>query len=331
MIGWGNQNWVFDTPEAHLDLLRIMVNEGQYDPMEKGNHHIPSFMHKFIGSPTVYRWLLDQEEFVVDFEQKAYDEWTIPAALLWEKGSNASRCLELVFANRSDPNNFNGSQSNHIDADRDLPHRAALVLRDLADNVDFPNRVKVLWDAGFDFLSLSNSAHGTTLECLFTGAMHDLYETTKHNRYRVERQSIPPPPLRSMEDVIEYDRLENNSNIKSRSRTSKSLWRTWYPGNELSILEKVQRHLDSWMEVLLEAGLDLVDYGRREDELHPEGLFSTSYGEARAYFEYGDHVSGCRIHVTEIWTYSPDFEEEATPATPAEPSTIPGGWNCENA
>ena len=65
-----------------------MVNEGLYDPMEKGKRY--SVMHNFSGSSTVYQWLLDQEEFSVDLEQEAFGWRTIPAALFKLGNSNAA-------------------------------------------------------------------------------------------------------------------------------------------------------------------------------------------------------------------------------------------------
>ncbi|KAF6231115.1 hypothetical protein HO173_010615 [Letharia columbiana] len=168
-----------------------------------------------------------------------------------------------------------------------------LCFPNLADNVDLPNRVKVLWDAGADFhilqyINETVETVETTLEVLLGGYRLIVLNSdrTEYNKYGVDRQWIPSPSLMSRKDVIEYDRLEDTSDIKYRPRTSRSLWRTWYPGESLSILEIVQRYLDAWMEVLLEAGLDIVAYGRREEELHPGGKICHSWGEARLVFEY---------------------------------------------
>lgn len=57
---------------------------------------------------------------------------------------------------------------------------------------------------------------------------------------------------------------------------------------------------------------------------HPEGLVDNHYGEARVYFEYGSHVDGCRIHVTEIKTHDPAWKDDD-----AEPSTMPGSWDFD--
>lgn len=300
-----------------------MVNQGQYDPMEEASE--TSVMHSFQGSSTVYSWLLDQEEFLINFEQTG-DTDNIAAALICSSQSDASKCLEAVFTHMSNLSNPLGI----------LTQEAAFDLKYVADNVDFPNRIGVLWDAGADFHTPSPYwGSETTLDSLFSGAMaYSSRARNSHNKYGAERQSIPTPPLRSIEDVIEYDRLEDTVNIKSRSRTPRYLWQTWYPGEELSILEVLQRYLDAWMEVLLEAGLDIVDYGRREDRLRPEGLLLFGYGQARICFEYGDHVSGCRIHVTEIWRYDPerkvhdvDSEEKAISA---ESPKMPGRWDFED-
>lgn len=306
--------WAESNPEAHLDILRIMINEGKYDPMEEAK--FTSVMHHFDGSPTVYRWLLDQEEFLIDYEERCHGWATIAASLLSLDQSHASKCLEQALAHGS------GLNDPGITSGATLAHRAAYHMYHLADNSDFPKRIKVLFDAGVDFHTpLSNGDSGTPLFHLFWVVLQD-YEISRF---------YPTLPLM---DIIVHDRLEDTAAIKHRLRTSKSLWRTWYPGNELPLLEKAQRLLDAWMEVLLEAGLDIVDYGRQEEQLHPEGILSDFWGGASIFFEYGDHVSGCRIHVTEIWVYGPDEDrihdlDSEEEATSAQNSTMPGGWDFE--
>lgn len=342
LAGSWNRDWTSSNPAAHLDTLRIMITEGQYDPMEEADY--TSVMHSFNGSPTVYRWLLDQEEFLIDFEQIAINVETIAAALVSSGQSNASEFLEAVIARGIDLHDPAGSA--YLGHGYTLAHRAIRYLTDLADDLDFPKRIKVLWDAGADFHTPQiDNYFGTALDYLIGFATRVVdYNDTDYKSSRVE--PISTPSLASAEVVIVYDRLEDTSAIKSRSRVPKSLWRSWHPGNGLSILEIVQRHLDAWMEVLLEARLDLVDYGCREDRLHPEGLVNIDfYGnciEARVYFEYGDHVSGCRIHVTEIWTYEIDTFDSSTydsdmtdsneeEVTSAEISSMPCSWNFNDA
>ena len=317
------------SPAAHIDILRLMVKEGQYDPMEQANG--TSVMHSFGGSPTVYRWLLDQEEFMIDFEQPSKTEaQTIAAALIVSPHLNSSSCLEAVIAHGSDVTDPGGS--GWLGDDVWLPYRAVWSLPLMADVVDFPKRVKVLWDAGADFHTPKlHNRLGTTLDFLFR--MKFLEVGADHIEHQVERGSIPAPPLMSAEDVAAYDRLQDISHIKDRPRTPKSLWDEWWykqhPTVELSILEVTQRYLDAWMEVLLEAGLDIAEYGRREEQLHPEGLLHNICEEARVYFEYGEHVGGCRIHVTEIWTFDP-FNQYGKAATSAETSKMPGSWDFDD-
>ena len=302
-----------------------MIHEGQYDPMEVST--TTSVMHAFVGSPTVYRWLLDQDEFLIDFAPSQYSPSNITAGLITSRISSASKCLEAVIARcrnlgRLEEDWFFGTKLS-------LAHTAVYAMVLQAGNIDLPNRIKVLWDAGADFHGSRNSqCPGTTLDVLFSFFIFISREYRTGNiECGVERQSIPAPPIKTTKDVFEYDRLEATSSIKYRSRTSRSLWRTWCPGSELSTLEVVQRHLDAWMEVLLEAGIDIDEYGRREDLLHPDGLLDDLYGEARVLFEYGDHVNGCRIHVTEVWVYR-DYENESTSA---ETSTMPGSWDFNDA
>ena len=297
-------------PAAYLDTLRTMIHEGQYDPMEEANR--TTLMHSYWGTPTGYRWLLDQEDFLIDFEQKATSrDCSIAAALVSRReGLQISSCLEAVITHGSELNDVGKRDptGRHVS----LAHGAVFDLPSVVEIDDFPKRIKILWDAGTDF--------GSSLDYLFLTCIEDRYK-----KFEVMRESIPAPPLTFDEYVIDYDQLEDTSAIEFRPRTTKSLWRTWYPGYDLSVLEVAQRHLDAWMEVLLEARIDIADYGRREDRLHPEGLLSNLYGEARICFEYGGHVDGCRIHVTEIVTFDPAWADDN-----AEPSTMPGSWDFDD-
>lgn len=323
----GNWNGYCD-PAAQRDVLRIMINEGQYDPMEEANR--TTVMHSFHGSPTCYRWLLEQEEFLIDFEQRAFNIVTIDAALMFSQNSNSSSCLEAAIAHQSNsryPGRLDSSVDHHP-----LLYWAIMSLHYTAADVHYPKCVKVLWNAGVDFHPLRlHDSFRTTLEFLFF--VVDFYRSDgdyteiNYQRCEIEQTSVPSPPLRSTTDAIEYDRLEDTSAIEHRPRTSRLLWHTWYAGNDLSILEVAQRWLDAWIEILLEAGLDIAEYGRREDELHPEGLLVGRYGEARVYFEYGEHVRGCRIHVTEIWLCNRTRKRP----TSAKASKMPGSWDFDDA
>lgn len=296
-----------------------MINEGQYDPMEEANS--TSVMHQFRGSSTVYRWLLSQDVFMIDLKQKQYGRENVAVALSGSFESNASKHLEAVIAYGSGLNDLVAPYSLG-----DVVLELVLHLQNIAGNVDLPNRVKVLWDAGADFHTLDHPyLNKTALEGLCWANACTVLSAgrTEYNKYGVDRQWIPSPSLMSTEDVVEYDRLEDTSDIKYRPRTSRLLWRTCYHGKDLSILEVAQRYLDAWLEVLLEAGLDIVAYGRREEELHPRGIICHPWGEWRLFFEYGDHVNGCRIHVTEIWVADPNKAK----AVSAETSTMPCSWD----
>ena len=274
-----------------------------------------SVMHRFEGSSTIYRWLLEQEEFVIDFNQTRVSHQTIAGALITSPQLNASKFLEEVIAHGCDLND--PAELRSLDG-WTLVHEVVSLLNNLADNIDIPRRIRMLWDAGVDFQApyLHNKSR-TTLDYVFQTVAFDALRggRTKYNKCGVERQSIPNPSLISTEHVIEYDQLEGTSDIRYRSRMSKSLWHRWYPGSELPILEVAQRYLDAWLEILLEAGLDIAEYGRRQDQLHSEGLLRNPAGEMRINFEYGDHLGGCRIHATEVWLVDPyhkvhDFDGE---------------------
>ena len=264
---------------------------------------------------------------MIDFEEPIpLPLQTIAAALIESPHLNSSSHLEAVIAHGSDVTD--PRESGWLGDNLWLPYRAVWSLRLRADVVDFPKRVKVLWDAGADFHTPRlHNPFGTTLDFLFdTSFIFDRAVDVEHS---VERESIPAPPLMSAEDVFEYDRLQDISDIKDRPRISKSQWHSWCPGHELSILEVTQRHLDAWMEVLLEAGIDIAEYGRREEQLHPEGLFYNSCGEVRVYFEYGEDDGGCRIHVTEIWAFDP-LNVYGKAATSAEIAKMPCSWDFDD-
>ena len=302
-----------------------MVNEGQYDPMEQAN--ATSVMHSFGGSPTVYRWLLDQEEFIIDFQQtRPIAAQTIAAALIGSHHLNSSSYLEAVIAHGSDVTDPGGSRM--LGGSVWLPYRAVLSLHYAADVVDFPKRIKVLWNAGANFHTpRPYNRFGTTLDFLFFVSVST--DRDLHIEHKIEREPVPAPPLMSTKDVFKYDRLQDISRTKHRPRISKSQWHTWYPDYELSILEVAQRHLDAWMEILLEAGLDIAEFGRREEQLHPEGLLHNEFGVGRLYFEYGEDVGGCRIHVTEIWTFDP-HNEYGKAVTSAETAKMPCSWDFDD-
>lgn len=326
-----------------------MINEGEYDPMEDGKYG--SIMHNFVGSATVYQWLLDQEKFFIDFYQRHAIRGTVASSLLISSGTDASKCLEAVLRRGSDVNDYGGWKS---DNPVSLAHVAVCPFSDFADNVDFPKRIKVLLDAGLDFVPRkTDSALGTALEWLLPISLLKKSEGNpdwkiENNKYREEPKYIPKPATRSTRRVVYYDTLDPNLNLKYRPRISKALWQTWNTEGTptwdvvsgLSLVELAQRYFDAWMEVLLEAGLDIAGYGRREDLLHPEGVFHQSFfGEARVVFEYGSHVNGCRIHVTEIWLYDPDDDEETDEeegsgdeeeTTPAETSKMPCSWDSDD-
>ena len=287
-----------------------MINEGQYDPMEEASD--TSLMHCFDGSPTVYRWLLNQEEFFIDLEQRI-GELTMSAAQAMSPSSNGSKCLEELIAH--------GTNLNHAPR-QDLPFlEVSLVYYSMCvspiqhDTIDFPKRFKVLWDAGADIhMFKHHKTSGISLASLF-----DFIQVMSTSK-RTEKSTLS-----------QYDRLDDSSIIEHRPRTSRSLWHTWYPGYELSIMEITQRWLDAWMEVLFDAGLDIIDYGRREDQLHPKGIVYSYFRkwsmEARVYFEYGNHIGGCRIHVTEVWLAEDPAEKNTTTA---EDSTMPGSWDFDD-
>ena len=314
-------------PAAHIDILRLMINEGQYDPMEDGGYG--SVMHVFSGSSIVYEWLLDQEEFFIDFDQTSFG-LNIASSLIDSSGLDISTCLEAVIARRSD--------MILLDGDISLVHEAAWSMTWCADDLDLPKRIKVLWDAGVDFHAPMSTGNTRTLfDWVLHSALNQILDArTKYKICSVVRKPVPNPPTRWPRRIIDYDILDSSLDIKCRPRLPKALWQTWMSEGEitldavcgLSLLEMTQRFLDAWMEVLLEAGLDIADYGRREDQLHPEGILSDEeYGEARLVFEYGNHVNGCRIHVIEIWVFDDEEsdEEEETIA-----SKMPCSWDSDN-
>ena len=286
-----------------------MIHEGQYDPMEDSIHG--SVMHNFGGSSTVYKWLLDQEEFYIDFGQTSQSGATIASGLIYSTEMNFYTCLEAVIARGSDV---------VLGGDSWLAHHAAAYTPSCADNTDYPKRIKVLWDAGVDFHAFSRKYMGTPFGCVLDFALlRTFVAKTKYNICSVVRKPVPKPPTGSTRNTVDYDILDPTLNIRCRPRVSKAVWQTWTTNgkpslealSELSILEIAQRHLDAWMEVLLEAGLDIASYGRREEVLHPGGVFvgRKGWAEVRVVFEYGSHVNGCRIHATEAWLFRPQGDD----------------------
>ena len=334
-------------PAAHIDILRLMVHEGQYDPMEDSIDG--SVMHRYEGSSTVYKWLLDQEAFCIDFNQSHPIRGNIASSLIVSGEMDSSKCLEAVICRRVDVNDSCGWS---LDDGISLAHVAADCIAYQIDNPDFPKRIKALRDASSNFHTRkTNSPLGTPFDALLRRAILEVlypksWYNREYNKPREESKSLPKPPTGSTRRLIDYDILDPDMNIKCRPRISKALWRTWNPTGVLpwdavrglSLVELAQRYFDAWMEVLLEAGLDIAEYGRREDQLHPEGISDDWYGESRFVFEYGSHVNGCRIHVTEIWLYDPDNDKEIDEeegsgdeeeTTPAATSKMPCSWDFD--
>ena len=315
-------------PAAHIDILRIMTHEGQYDPMEEASQI--TVMHEFEGSSMAYRWLLDQEDFFIDFFHTCGFTWGhLIIRLLNSNVFETSTYLESVLCR---------GNLVHVAGDLRLADHAAWSMAFIADNIDFPKRIKLLLDAGVDFHARPTGYTRTALRSVLESALYHTSDAKKkYNICTVEREFIPKPPTGSTRRVIDYDSLDPTLNTKCRPRLSRAMWQTWNTEEELTLeavrglspLKITQRYLDAWMEVLLEAGVDIADYGRQEDQLHPEGIFGGSMGEARVVFEYGSHVSGCRIHVTEVWVFDFDDDDLEEEVESAEAPAMPCSWDFD--
>ena len=327
---------------AHLEILRIMIHEGEYDPMEEANG--TSLMHEFEGSSAVYRWLLDQEEFYIDFYQRHAITGNIASSLIHSEKMDSSKCLEAVIRRGSDVNDSCGWI---FEDSTSLAHVAACSIGYLVDNLDFPKRIKALRDAGLDFHARKiNSAFGTPFDALLATALFQVFNARSdfeidYNKHRERFKSVPKPPTGSTRRVVDYVLLDPTLEIRYRPRVPRALWWTWngtegYPTwgaiRRFSLLEMMQRYCDAWLEVLLEAGLDIADYGRREERLHPGGVFlvCVGWGEARVVFEYGSHVNGCRIHVIEIWVFDPYDNDREEKTGSAEVPAMPCSWDSDD-
>jgi hypothetical protein len=85
------------TPETHLDTLRVMIQDGQYDPMEHNGS--TTAMHSCEGPSASYQWLFDQDESCIDFEDALTVGYnTIAAAQIISDESNTSEDLSAVLA-----------------------------------------------------------------------------------------------------------------------------------------------------------------------------------------------------------------------------------------
>ena len=81
-----------------------------------------------------------------------------------------------------------------------------------------------------------------------------------------------------------------------------------------------------WLECLQESGVDLEEYGRKEAELHEEGLVSWTLAFSWKDVEitiqslvYGPLPSDWKLEVV--------FRERITPESPLQkPQRVPGGW-----
>ena len=96
-----------------------------------------SVMHRFRGSSTVSERLLDQDEPLINLEQKRYNSKTTAAALIASDHSSASECREAVIARGGDLEDV--ARSRIFGSRPSLAHRAVLAMMLVADNSRSPH------------------------------------------------------------------------------------------------------------------------------------------------------------------------------------------------
>lgn len=110
------------TPETHLDTLRVMIQDGLYDSMERSCS--TTAMHSYEGPSASYQWLFDQDESYIDFEDALTVGYnTIAAAQIISYESNMSEHLSAVLARGSQSKVWCGRGPSSKDFT--LAHRAA--------------------------------------------------------------------------------------------------------------------------------------------------------------------------------------------------------------
>ena len=313
-----------ESPDIEVDTLRVLIHDGRYDPMELG--HNLTVIDSYPGSLAAYEWLLDQDDFCIYHESSVIlGQLTMLSRKAMSEHSHESErtaaVLKRVIALQDLCSEHWPSLISRVYSFILLPTFNELGIPELT------NCVRALWEASANLLDPQDQ--GSTIDEILLSLINWSMFMWKHH-WR-ERFNFHPSKL-SEEFVVERRKNQSPneiiSDLKNYPRFPRLLWKTWYPSNDLSALEVMQRCVDAQLEVLWEAGIDLETYGKNQALQHPRGFNFYKYdywANATFVFEFGEHVHGCRIHIVEIGLRMADYESVYGFA-----GKMPGSWNSED-
>jgi hypothetical protein len=222
-----------------LDVVRVLVQHGQIDPMRlSSSKQLYTNLHAYTGPSTVFKWLIQQEYFQIDFEEHSKEGESI---LLHQIGYRLHWGESLA-------------------------------------------RIQVLLDSGCDvnWISSTSQYRGYT-------ALHSA----------VRRLPIDIRNLRAQkcESVIRA-LLVAGSDIHTRTSNGQtpldvlvewSLFSDGFHGDEKQFKTEA---IDRWLKILRSLGLDLKQYGLREEEIH-------QFKNTRVAYVFGGRLD---------WDFTLDFK-----------------------
>ena len=128
-----------------LNTMRVMVQDGQYDPME--SCYSLTVMHSYSGSVGAYQYLLDQDHFCIDPE--GFDISNREGFALWQtmkRDPYKSERLVALFQRASLPQDFGREQ--RLTRAAPLFHHCLSPFSNSSANPEVHDSVSVSWIAG---------------------------------------------------------------------------------------------------------------------------------------------------------------------------------------
>ncbi|KAI9835263.1 MAG: hypothetical protein M1819_002407 [Sarea resinae] len=304
-------------PDNMVETLRVLVEDGQYDPAAREGNQTALDTYK--GPAEGLKYLLNQNEFVLDFEDESY----LFHYLLQNPNTTRSRYLPELVATVLEHQKRH-PETLQFEVLPRIVYNAPLQFEFL----EFPKQIALLVSAGADVHLIGRSSSKTLLDKLLEASALEL---------RDRFSTVPRYMEKNRGDPLS---LESDSSTPFRKVPRREL-RSWYPADipYLPGMELIQRLLDAWVEIIHEAGIDMEAYGRREESLHPDHIFSASLEDtdsrmpktrrlfqARFVFDYGEKVDGLRIRVVELlgneWKTLRNLQGRPV-------QSMPGGWIIE--
>lgn len=291
-----------------VDVLRVLVVEGQYDPMEKGGSEELTIMHSYFADLDGYQWLLDQNEFHIDFAQKTWIGFDVCDSISTTYDDDTSDLLEAILMRDLDRSARKGP---FRIANWTTLHSLALLASGFFQCRDFPDRISLLLNYNGD-LPFGKGSRPSMLDAL-------LFDPC--------RGDSPEVAKRHFDGQIDW-RLDLHG--RSPFKNTRLL-----PNATLAELNYFQYALDEWVRVLLEARADLKAYFHHEQDCHPENMFHLGTWTALLSFQYGEGAEPFRIRVVALHVCRKENAPTSSVDSTLEgyrhlSATMPGTWTVDH-